>query len=229
MTSGFQVALMRLLFSAVLTVVMSGCAGISKEECLYADWRAIGYEDGSAGKSASAISSRRAACAKKAGVAVDMAEYTAGRESGLRNFCRPSNGYALGANGGRYYGVCVDAEESGLLAAFETGRQLFGLQQAVASYERQIVAAEKELSYTQDHIASVQIALVSPETPMVDRPALLLELKDLDREKDDIEIALVALHNALINADEDLAAFRDHLALNGPIPRGVHEPSSARY
>lgn len=220
---------MRGLIAAAMTAIVSGCAGISKEECLYADWRAIGYEDGSAGQPVSAISSRRAACAKKAGVTVDMTAYTAGRDAGLRNYCRPSNGYALGVNGGRYYGVCTDADESGFLSAFETGRRLFSLEQTVISYERQIIAVEKELRHTQDHITGVQLALVSPETPMAERPGLLVELKDLDREKDDLEISLLALHNALIDADDDLAAFRDHLALNGPISGGVHEPSRARY
>lgn len=220
---------MRYFLSIVMTIIVSGCAGISKEECLYADWRAIGYEDGAAGQPVSAVSSRRTACAKKAGVTVDMASYTAGRDAGLRSFCRPSNGYVLGANGGRYSGVCVDDEHSGFLFAYETGRRLFSLEQAVASYERRIIAAEKELNHTQDHIADVQMSLISPETPMAERPALLLALKNLDREKDEIEVMLVALHNALIDADDDLASFRDYLASNEPIVGGVTEPARARY
>ena len=73
---------MRLVVFAIGAVLLTGCAGgLSKDECLYADWRAIGYEDGARGAPASAVSSHRQACAKKAGVTPDMSEYLAGRDA----------------------------------------------------------------------------------------------------------------------------------------------------
>ncbi|MCA8888951.1 MAG: DUF2799 domain-containing protein, partial [Parvularculaceae bacterium] len=73
---------------------------MSKEECRLADWQAIGYEDGARGAPVSAISARREICAKKANVAPDMDAYLVGRAQGLEIFCRPSNGFELGARGG---------------------------------------------------------------------------------------------------------------------------------
>ncbi|MEZ5893062.1 MAG: DUF2799 domain-containing protein [Parvularculaceae bacterium] len=63
-----------------LAVMLGGCAGgLSKEECLVADWRAIGYEDGARGAPASAVSSHRQACARKPASRPTCAGYLAGR------------------------------------------------------------------------------------------------------------------------------------------------------
>ena len=49
----------------LLLVAMSfaACASMSEDECRTADWRTIGYEDGAAGASATALGHRREACA----------------------------------------------------------------------------------------------------------------------------------------------------------------------
>ena len=99
---------MRIVASIIFLALLGGCAGgLSKDECLYADWQAIGYEDGARGAPASAVSSHRQACAKKAGVTPDMTAYLTGRDEGLREYCKPSNGFAVGSRGARYYGVCT--------------------------------------------------------------------------------------------------------------------------
>ena len=47
---------MRRIALLLFSLLLAGCAGgMSKKECLYADWRAIGYEDGAQGRDASAI------------------------------------------------------------------------------------------------------------------------------------------------------------------------------
>lgn len=119
---------MRLIVVFVALFALAGCAsGMSKDECLYADWRAIGYEDGAAGRSATAVSPRRVACAKKAGVTPDMEAYLAGRDDGLEQFCRPANGFDIGARGVRYTGVCQGSSEGAFVAAYEKGLTLHGL------------------------------------------------------------------------------------------------------
>ena len=86
-------------------VALSGCAGMSAEECQLADWETIGYEDGVRGASGQAIASHRKSCAK-AGVAPDRVAYERGRASGLETYCRPANGYRVGESGHAYSGVC---------------------------------------------------------------------------------------------------------------------------
>src|SRR6478609_9316856 len=89
----------------VAVLALGGCASMSREECLTVDWRTVGYEDGAAGYSGDRIGEHRKACAKH-GVTPDLSAYQAGRSEGLQEFCRPQNGFRLGANGGSYGGQC---------------------------------------------------------------------------------------------------------------------------
>src|SRR6476620_8695628 len=97
-------ALRLYLTTTLLMLVTSACSTMSKEECLAVDWRTIGYEDGVAGYSGDRISQHRKACAKY-GVQTDLNQYQAGRAQGLREYCKPANGYRLGSRGGSYGGV----------------------------------------------------------------------------------------------------------------------------
>ncbi|MDH5469903.1 MAG: DUF2799 domain-containing protein, partial [Gammaproteobacteria bacterium] len=47
-------------------LLLQGCATLNKEECVVADWRLIGYQDGVAGKSASTVGGYRKDCAEYA-------------------------------------------------------------------------------------------------------------------------------------------------------------------
>ncbi len=208
---------------------LSGCAAMSKDECLYADWNAVGYEDGAAGKPVSAVSSRRAACAKKAGVTLDFAAYSAGREQGLRVFCEPSNGYALGARGGAYYGVCTGASEDEFLTAFEAGSHLYDLERGVASIEAQLRQAQYDLRGLEHDIAATETALVSTGPTYAERLELLKELKLLSEDKGNIETAIIALNRDYVRAQTDLEEYRNHIAYNDAYPRGATGTSPVNY
>ena len=43
----------------VCVLLAPGCATLDKDECLVADWRLIGFQDGAAGKSATAMDDYR--------------------------------------------------------------------------------------------------------------------------------------------------------------------------
>lgn len=210
-------------------VLLAGCAGISKEECLYADWQAIGYEDGAAGLPVSAVSSKRAACAKKAGVTVDMNEYRAGREAGLTVYCEPSNGFTAGSRGATYYGVCAGPEGHEFSAAYEAGRQLFDLEQASATIAGQIRQAHSDLDDIEHRIAHTEAQLVAPDTAITDRAHLLVDLKQLSEDKGKIKTALIALNRDQARADEELRQYKEYIAYNGPYGRPATEPTRVDY
>ena len=85
---------------------------MSTEECLTADWRAIGYEDGAQGQNPDYFGERRKACAEH-GITADFDAYLVGRAEGLALFCRPPNGYRLGVRDYNYSGVCpVELEDA---------------------------------------------------------------------------------------------------------------------
>ncbi len=196
-------------------LVLSGCAGMSKDECLYADWRAIGYEDGAAGLPVSAVSERRSTCARKAGVTVDMAEYTSGRSQGLELYCEPSRGFAVGSNGQTYHGVCSGPGEAEFSSAYHAGRQLFELERTVAEIEEDIRQARNDLRNVEQRIEDVQAGLIAPDTTVEDRIQLVADLKNFSEDKGNIETAIIALNRDQVRAERDLRDYQDYLAVNG--------------
>ena len=204
-------------FAAICAaLVLSGCAGMSKDECLYADWRAIGYEDGAAGLPVSAVSERRSVCARKAGVTVDMAEYTSGRTQGLELYCEPSRAFAVGSGGQTYHGVCSGPGEAEFTSAYQAGRQLFVLERAVAEIENDIRQAHNDLNGVERHITDVQAALIAPSSTVEERVQYVADLKAYSEDKGNIEVAIVALNRDHVRAQEELRDYQDYLAVNGP-------------
>jgi hypothetical protein len=220
---------MRSAFFAVVILALSGCAsGMSKNECLYADWQAIGYEDGANGRSASAISSRRTACADKAEVTPDMEAYLAGRDRGLEQFCRPANGFNYGSRGYAYSGVCQGRSEREFVDAYEQGLTLHGL---VANYDaasRALAAAHKDLDNLDHQIAHAQAALVNPATPNPARIDHLAELKTLYARRDKVRDAIPNLARDVDYAEGELASFRRDISDRAYV-RGAASPVNASY
>src|SRR5688572_21025787 len=138
---------------ALIALATSGCSGMSRNECLAVDWRTIGYEDGVAGRSGNHIAHHRKACAEH-GVRPDLAEYQAGREQGLREYCQPANGYRVGIGGGSYRGICPADLESSFVQSFEAGHHHYTLQARVSNAEAQLDAKRRELDRVQHGIVA---------------------------------------------------------------------------
>ncbi len=179
----------RIIFVVLLTAWLGGCASMSPEECANSDWRAIGYEDGSRGYSTDAFSGRRKACAKH-GYTADFDTYQSGRKEGLVEYCQPSRGFQVGANGGKYYGVCDVAMEGSFLEAYRIGSELYSLRSAVNSANSAIYGHEAELERTKQDILDREAALIARETPTEERIIILAELKDLAERTGEIEAEL---------------------------------------
>ena len=95
----------RILSLCAVAYVIAGCSGMSEQACVTADWRTVGFEDGTLGRSVGNIGSYRNACAEH-GVAPDLEAYRAGHAEGVQVYCRESNGFAVGHSGATYQGVC---------------------------------------------------------------------------------------------------------------------------
>lgn len=78
---------------------------MSKNECLAANWQAIGFEDGAAGRSTASIGERRQACGKH-GISIDLAAYDAGYNDGIRTFCSYGRGHESAIGGYSPLNVC---------------------------------------------------------------------------------------------------------------------------
>ncbi|MDH3241626.1 MAG: DUF2799 domain-containing protein [Alphaproteobacteria bacterium] len=207
---------MRRVFGMMFVLALAGCgggSGMQEAECLTADWRAVGYEDGAQGYGPQQLTVRRKACAEY-GVAPDFNAYMAGREEGLLYYCRPQNGYNVGNSGYRYSGQCPPHMEPAFVAAHADG---FGLYQRRArmqnigkrlSYSRQ---RSQELEY---ELADRTMAMATPVTGLTaaDMAARAIELKQLAQEKVEIEQAIQQLEIDYSAAQYDYEAYRDQIS-----------------
>jgi hypothetical protein len=199
------------LISILALLTLSGCAGMSAEECAVSDWRTIGFEDGSMGYTADRVGNHRKACAKH-GVAPDFDAYQAGWREGVRQFCQPSRGFNVGASGARYNGVCPSDMEPEFVDAYNTGHKLYSLRANVISANNQINARKAALERKEKRTREVQAALISAETTPEDRVMLLVELKDLSEEKGQIEAEIVGLTEDRAVYEQQLAEYESMIA-----------------
>jgi hypothetical protein len=111
---------------AMILIILSagGCATMDKDECLVADWRLIGFQDGAQGKLAATVGTYREDCADYR-VVPDLDAYQAGRREGLLQYCVPANGYHLGNSGRAYNAVCPAGTERAFRAAYNTGHDIY--------------------------------------------------------------------------------------------------------
>ena len=202
---------MRFVLLATACLTLGGCASMSKSECVYADWRAIGYEDGANGYPASAVSSRRQACAK-AGVTPDMNEYLAGRDRGLEEYCTPANGFSTGESGGAYNGVCGKHDETAFLDHYRAGARLYTLRDRVRSAGYALREASENLGEIKFAIAETTTGLIRPELTVAQRAAEVVRLTQLAEQSDRVEGAIPGLRMNLESAEADLAAYEHQLA-----------------
>ena len=127
----------------VVALALQGCATMSVDECATADWRALGFEDGSRGEAPAKAERRANACAKH-GYAMDRNAYDGGRHSGLGLYCTEPTGYSLGEAGRTYDGVCADHNEGAFLDAYNRGFELYTFTSAVAAAQSELSAAQRK-------------------------------------------------------------------------------------
>jgi hypothetical protein len=195
---------------SIAIVGLSGCAGMSQNECQLADWRAVGYEDGSRGQAPAAFGERRQACAKH-GVTPDFQAYQAGRNDGLREYCQPARGFDEGRRGARYMGVCPGSLEQDFMGGYTEGRTLYQLESAVRSTTRQIKYHESRIKEIEKELADIAAAFLTDEMTGEERARLLVETKQLAEERVTLASDLDDLEHDLVHQQEELAAQQAQL------------------
>jgi hypothetical protein len=196
-------AKLKVIGAALAALLTSGCATMSADECVTADWKAVGYEDGARGYTTEQFSKHRKACADH-GVTPSFADYQAGREGGLVEFCQPGRGFDVGARGGRYYGVCSVNLEPDFLDAYNAGRHLYTLQSNVNNASSSISAKESELKRVAEDIREKEAVLIAKETTIEERILLLADLKKLSERTGELTVDIEHLY-------EDRARYRVEL------------------
>ncbi len=191
----------RMLLVATLALGVQGCASMSKNECVTADWYAIGYETGIRGEREAKITDYRKACADH-GVTPDLARFMAGRDAGLERFCEPRNGYRLGRAGTGYAGVCPPRAEGEFLAAYNAGRELYDVQQNINRLDRRISAKQTDLKSLNEDIADKQGELIRVGTTPPRRALLLSQMLEL---QDKVKSVEADIYDARVDRDRERA------------------------
>lgn len=206
---------MRRILTIACLLALAGCGGGQDEkksaECLTADWWSIGYEDGSRGASPEYFTTHRKTCAQY-GVTADINAWLAGREEGLLNYCKPQNGYRLGAGGYGYANVCPPHLEAAFVDAHTDGYGLYERRAAVQNIGRRLDQARQRSMDLEFIITERTTAMLSPQTPPLDRPAMAIEIKQLTQEKVELSKSIPQFEADYDAAQRDYNEYRASLA-----------------
>ncbi|MBK6598005.1 MAG: DUF2799 domain-containing protein [Proteobacteria bacterium] len=202
------------LYSSLVlaTLTLSGCTANRQNACMALDWQTVGYEDGVAGYAGSRIGYHRNACGKY-GVAPNLTAYQVGREQGLREFCRPQNGFRIGSRGVSYGGVCPRDIEDEFIAAYDDGRQIFALESRVTNTTRRLSAAQRELDRVEHDIVASAAAVISADTSAENRAHNLLQAQQLAEKTGRLKAEIAQLLQDKVRFEYDVDAY---LAANPP-------------
>ncbi len=162
----------------VVLVGLAGCAGMSEQACVSADWRTIGFEDGTLGRSVASIGSYRQQCGEH-GVTPDLDAYRAGHAEGVLTYCRVSHGFEVGRSGATYQGVCPANMESGFLAEYNAGRHLYELESALRSVDARIAGDYRAQENIKKELTQIAATMIAADTTAEQRVRLVTRSAEL--------------------------------------------------
>lgn len=199
---------------ALLILIMatvSGCATMDKSECLTADWRTIGFEDGANGKAETAISEYRQDCADH-GVAPDLSAYQQGHREGSERFCTRRNGFMVGKRGGGYQNSCPAKLEAVFLPAYRDGKALYNLQRELNSARSALDKQQRLLAQLEHDISVKTEMLVEDGLIKEERVAILADIEVLKAELVDAAHQLPQLEREIRRAEKAYAQAEQRFA-----------------
>lgn len=196
--------------AAIALLAIAGCSAMSEKACLATDWRTIGYEDGVRGRPADRIADTRRACADY-GIRADLDAYRDGRAQGLREYCRPDNGYHVGLSGADYTGVCPADLERGFLAAYEDGHRRYVLQARVRELDDALANRRRELHDLQHGVAGAAVAVVEDGSTAQDRIDAVIDTAHMAERIARVEDEIRGLE---ARREESVRALDEYVAAN---------------
>jgi hypothetical protein len=131
-------------FAISAVALTAGCATMSAEECMVADWYRLGDLDARAGRGSDFLANRAGDCAE-AGYPADTEAWYAGFEHGLLAFCTLDSGFRFGLEGKSYERSCPAHLEAGFLDGFELGQSIHQLQSRVNASRQEVDRLTREL------------------------------------------------------------------------------------
>jgi hypothetical protein len=206
----FKMQRFRILVVSAAVWALAGCSGMSANECELADWRAVGYEDGAQGRSTDRFGTYRKSCADHA-VAPDFQAYQSGREAGLREYCRPENGYREGARGVTYTGACPVDLEAAFHDRYLDGQTLYTMQSAVNTTNHKLQKRRSRIDKIEKELAQAMTSVLTGEISGQNSAVILVETKQLAEERVRLDSEVGRLENQLRKEEAELEAHREQV------------------
>jgi hypothetical protein len=194
-----------------VALTLTGCAGMSEQACLVSDWRTVGFEDGTAGRSVASIGNYRQACTKH-GISPDLDSYRAGHADGVAVYCRPTQGFEAGRRGASYQGVCPTYLEPDFLDAYNSGRHLYELESAVRSADAQIASNLRTQEQIKRELTDIAATLAGSETTTEERVQLVGRAAELGRRHGELSTESDVLRQERAVHQYELDEYRQTLA-----------------
>lgn len=181
---------------AILLLALSqlgACAVMSKQECLNADWRNVGYGVGLNGNinKSDAFNIRQRAC-EKHGASANWLQFQQGHADGVVQYCQLSNAVELGIKGASKAidkQICREHDYPGFGEAFSVGYKLHVLRDRIYQSNSNITTLNNRLSRYRKDIHRINEALNAEDLDKSERKHLQRERRkirsyvyDLDRE-----------------------------------------------
>ena len=169
-------SLIRVLSMALALGALSGCASLSKSECLNANWEDIGVRDGANGQPEEYLIQHSTACAK-VNVAPDRGAWLHGRDKGLERYCLPHRMFNIGEYGGAFdAGICRNFDQERLVDAYQKGRDVNRRANALSEIDAEL--------------RDIRTKLENKELEKKERERLAYRLGQLEYERIDAERSL---------------------------------------
>ena len=191
--------------------VLAGCSGMSEQACVSADWRTVGFEDGTVGRSEAGISRYRQQCGEY-GVAPDLVSYREGHAEGVRVYCRESNGFAVGHSGASYQGVCPADLEAAFVAEYNAGRHLNELESTLGGIEARIAGNYRTQENIKQELTGIAARMIAVDTTAEQRVAMVTRSADLGRRYGELSTEIQVLERDRALAERELLDYRATLA-----------------
>jgi len=204
-------SLTRVSFLGVVAYLIAGCSGMSEQACVTSDWRTVGFEDGTLGRSEGTIGRYRQQCAEH-GVAPDLESYRAGHADGVQVYCRESNGFAVGHSGASYQGVCPADLERAFVAEYNAGRRLHDLESALAGVDGRIAGNYRAQENIKQELTSIAAKMIATDTTPEQRVAMVTRSADLGRRYGELTTEIQHLERDRALAERDLLDYQQALA-----------------
>jgi hypothetical protein len=159
----------------------SGCATLSKNECLEADWYELGWRDGSSGKPRSLFQDHVESCMQH-NVKPDRGAYYRGRDEGLKIYCTYDSGFKQGRRGRSFHHVCPPELEPTFWAGYKKGSEIRKYEEKIAALEKNLKKIERQIEEKEKELISQTLSYEQRTLIRVDIRKLDLKYRDLARE-----------------------------------------------